>query len=195
MNAGYGELIAAEIRESARVQLKTAAEQARVIEEIAGWAADTLRRGSKIILFGNGGSAADAQHLAAELVGHYRQDRPALAALALNSDSSTLTAVSNDYGYENVFVRQVQALVAPGDLVIGLSTSGGSPNVIAGLDAAKQQGARTVGLTGAHGARLAAHVDLLLVVPSADTAHIQETHITVGHVICDIVERELFPSR
>jgi D-sedoheptulose 7-phosphate isomerase len=195
MNSNYHQFILDELQESAAVQLRTAESQSALIQEIAACALDTLRNGGKLIFFGNGGSAADAQHLAAELVGHYRQDRRALAAIALSADTVAMTAISNDYGYETLFARQIEALAAPGDLVIGISTSGNSPNVLAGLAAAKQRGAKTVGFTGANGARLAAVADLCLLVPSQDTAHIQETHMSVGHIICDIIERELFPQQ
>lgn len=147
-----------------------------------------LGRGHKILLCGNGGSAADAQHIAAELVGRYEQQRRAWPAIALTTDTSALTAVSNDYGYENVFARQVEALVVPGDVLIALSTSGHSPNVVKAAETAKARGCKTLALTGGTGEPLASISDLAVVVPSQRTARIQEAHITIGHVWCEMVE-------
>lgn len=126
-------------------------------------------------------------------MGRYRRERPALPALALTTNSSIVTALGNDYGYESVFARQVEALVVTGDLVVGISTSGRSPSVLEGLRAAKLKGAATAGMTGANGLPLAQLVETCLIVPSTDTARIQETHLTVAHIVCDLVERELFP--
>lgn len=147
-----------------------------------------FRRGGKILLFGNGGSAADAQHIAAEFVGRFARDRSALPALALTTDTSALTAIGNDYGFEQVFVRQVQALGRPGDVAVAISTSGRSPNVLAGVEAARERGLRSIGFTGANGSSLARTVDLPIVIPSQSTARIQECHIAIGHIICEIVE-------
>jgi len=182
------------IRESARVKDALLAEEyvaplVRVAEAIVS----AYRRGGKVLLFGNGGSAADAQHIAAELVGRYLYDRPALPALALHANTSALTAIANDYGYARAFARQVEAEARPGDVAIGISTSGNSENVIEGLRAARGQGALTVALTGAGGGRLKGLVDFLLAVPSTDTPRIQEAHILTGHVLCELVEQELFP--
>jgi D-sedoheptulose 7-phosphate isomerase len=151
----------------------------------------SLRAGGKLLVFGNGGSAADAAHIAAELVGRYLLDRDALAAVALTDNASTLTAVGNDYGFEEVFARQVAGLGAPGDVALGISTSGESANVLAGLAAARPRGLRTIGLTGASGGRLAGAVDLLIAVPADATPRIQEAHALVAHLICELVEREL----
>jgi D-sedoheptulose 7-phosphate isomerase len=148
----------------------------------------TLTAGNKVLLFGNGGSAADAQHIAAELSGRFRRERRALPAIALTTDTSALTAISNDYGYEAVFARQVEALARPGDLLVGISTSGNSPNVLAGLRAGQQAGAQRLGLTGASGGQMKALCDLCLCIPSDNTARIQEMHILIGHILCEAVE-------
>ncbi len=151
-----------------------------------------LRGGGKVLLFGNGGSAADAQHLAAEFSGRFQLERPALPAVALTTDTSILTAVANDYGYDLVFARQVEALGARGDVAIGISTSGRSRNVLAGLRAARERGMTTVGLLGRDGGTIREACDHALVVPGEKTARVQEVHILVGHVLCELVERELF---
>jgi D-sedoheptulose 7-phosphate isomerase len=151
---------------------------------------DCLNSGNKILLMGNGGSAADCQHIAAEIVGRYKRERRGLPAIALTTDTSILTSVGNDYGFEYIFSRQVEALCAPNDIVIGLSTSGNSANVVAGIQAAKQAGAYTVGLTGASGGRLADLCDVMLAMPSSDTPRIQEAHILIGHILCELAEAE-----
>lgn len=151
----------------------------------------SIRGGGKLLLFGNGGSAADAQHIAAELVIRYKTDRPALAAIALTTDTSALTACSNDMGFHEVFARQVQALARPGDVAVGFSTSGTSPNVLAGLREARRQGARTTGFTGAGGGSMTALCDAILAVPSAVTARVQEMHISVAHMLCKALEMRL----
>ena len=148
-----------------------------------------LRDGKKILFFGNGGSAADAQHLAAELVVRYRINRPALAGLALTTDTSVLTAHSNDFGYETVFARQIEALAQPGDVVIGISTSGTSKNVLLGLQAANKRGCVTIAFTGEKGADCAAEATLSFKAPSAITARVQECHLLIGHLLCDVVEQ------
>lgn len=153
----------------------------------AAWV-DCLRQGGKIFFFGNGGSAADAQHLAAELVVRYRVNRRALAGIALTTDTSILTAHSNDFGFETVYARQIEALARPGDVVIGISTSGTSKNVIEGLRAANAVGCVTIAFTGAAGEECAALASLALRVPSIVTAHVQESHLLVGHVLCGAVE-------
>lgn len=152
------------------------------------------RNGGKALFFGNGGSAADSQHLAAEFVGRYLQERRSLPALALTANSSITSAIGNDYGYEKVFARQIQAWARPGDVAVGLSTSGNSANVVAALVAARERGARTIALTGAGGGKMAAVCDVLLDVPSRDTPRIQEVHILMGHTLCQAVERALFPA-
>jgi len=156
-------------------------------------AADVLaawRAGGRLLVCGNGGSAADAQHLVAELVGRFRGDRPALAAVALTVNASTLTAVANDYGYDHVFARQVEALGRPGDVLLVISTSGGSPNCVRAAAAARALGLRVHGFLGGDGGPLAADLDGALVAPSHDTPRIQEIHITLGHLLCEILETE-----
>jgi D-sedoheptulose 7-phosphate isomerase len=150
-----------------------------------------LRAGGKLLLFGNGGSAADAQHIAAELVIRYKADRPAIAAIALTTDSSTLTACGNDLGFDALFARQVEALARPGDVVIGISTSGNSANVLAGLSQSRRMGARTIGLTSGAGGRMPELCDALIAVPSQVTARIQEMHILIGHMLCKALEQRL----
>ncbi len=153
---------------------------------------DALRRGNKALLFGNGGSAADAQHIAAELVGRFAFDRPALPALALSVNSSCVTAIGNDYGYDRVFSRQLEALARPGDVAFGISTSGNSPNVVVALSTAKSMGLHTVALTGRTGGNLFKIVDHCICVPSDETPRIQECHILIGHIISELAEREIF---
>jgi D-sedoheptulose 7-phosphate isomerase len=150
-----------------------------------------VRGSGKILLFGNGGSAADAQHIAAELVIRYKTDRPAIAAIALTTDTSAMTACGNDLGFEALFSRQVEALSRPGDAAVGISTSGNSPNVIAGLAEARRRGVRTVGLTGGDGGRMPEVCDETLIVPSRVTSRIQEMHILIGHMLCLALERRL----
>jgi D-sedoheptulose 7-phosphate isomerase len=162
------------------------------IVAIADRVAGTLRAGGKVMLAGNGGSAADAQHIAAELVGRFGFDRAPLAALALTTDTAALTAISNDYSFEQVFERQVRGLGRKGDVFIGLSTSGRSGNVIAALKAARELGLTAVGFTGSKGTAMQALCDLALVAPSDETALIQQVHMTAAHAICGLVERELF---
>lgn len=162
------------------------------IEQFALALAAALRNGGKLLVMGNGGSAADAQHLAAELVGRFLLERRALPAIALTTDTSILTAVGNDYGFDEVFARQVEALAASGDLVLGISTSGQSANVIKALAAAREKGCQTIGLLGRDGGRVAGMVDLALTVPSPETPRIQEAHQLIIHIICDLVEKELF---
>jgi D-sedoheptulose 7-phosphate isomerase len=152
------------------------------------------RSGRKAIFFGNGGSAADAQHLAAEFVGRYLRERPALPALALNANTSSVTAIANDYGYDQVFSRQIQALAAPGDVAVGISTSGNSKNVIEALATARKMRVLTVGLTGANGGRMRDLVDVLIAAPSSETPRIQECHILVGHALCDAVEEAMLAA-
>jgi D-sedoheptulose 7-phosphate isomerase len=150
-----------------------------------------LRAGNKLLIIGNGGSAADAQHIAAEIVGRYKQDRPAYAAIALTTDTSALTAIANDYGFESVFARQVEGLGRRGDVLLALSTSGRSPNILAALRSAGECGLVTIGFTGANGEALGALCDHLLVAPSDDTPVIQQIHLTIAHGICDEIEQTL----
>jgi D-sedoheptulose 7-phosphate isomerase len=153
----------------------------------------SLHAGGKLLVAGNGGSAGDAQHIAGEFISRMNYDRPALAAIALTTDSSVLTAIGNDYGYEHVFERQVLGLGRAGDVFLGISTSGRSPNVIRALDAARAQGMRTLGFTGAEGGPMAERCDLLLCAPSPATPLIQQIHIIAAHVLCSLVERAMFP--
>jgi D-sedoheptulose 7-phosphate isomerase len=162
------------------------------IAETVDLLAGAFRAGNKLLVMGNGGSAADAQHLAAEIVGRFKMERRALPAIALTTDSSILTAIGNDYGFDAVFTRQIEALAVPGDVVIGISTSGTSRNVSAALELARTRGCRTVGLLGRDGGTISGLVDLPLVVPSCETPRIQEGHITIIHIICDLLEQELF---
>jgi D-sedoheptulose 7-phosphate isomerase len=151
----------------------------------------SVRNGGKLLLFGNGGSAADAQHIAAELIVRYKADRAAIAAIALTTDTSTLTACGNDLGFDAVFERQIQGLGRKGDVAVALSTSGNSPNVIKGLDRARSMGLKTVGLTGGTGGKMRSLCDALIVVPSTVTARIQELHGMIGHVLCKALEQRL----
>ena len=162
--------------------------QQEAFERAAIRMADCLIQGHKIFWCGNGGSAAEAQHLAAELVGRFRRDRRAFASIALTTDSSVLTAVANDAGYEYVFARQIEALCVAGDVVVGISTSGKSPNVCAALERARERGAFAIAMTGKHGGRMANLADVSLRVPSQDAARIQEGHILCGHILCEWVE-------
>ncbi len=162
-----------------------------VARNIAEVIAAALRGGNKLLIAGNGGSAADAQHIAAEIVGRYKKDRPAYAAIALTTDTSALTAIGNDYGFEQLFARQVEGLGRRGDVLLALTTSGRSPNILAALTAARQHGLVTVGFTGVKGTGLAALCDHLLVAPSDDTAVIQQIHLTFAHGICEVIEQTL----
>jgi D-sedoheptulose 7-phosphate isomerase len=181
-------------RESAAVKLRFAEKYAPRIEIVARLMAEALQRGGKLLFFGNGGSAADAQHLAAEFVNRFLHNRRALAAVALTTDSSALTSIGNDLGFDQVFARQVEALARPGDVVVAISTSGNSPNVLRGVEAARRLGCTSVGLSGGSGGLLATAVDEALVVPSTETPRIQETHITAGHALCAVVEEILLSS-
>ena len=170
------------------------AELAPTIAEIAERCAAALQAGGKVIFCGNGGSAADSQHLAAEFVGRYKLERPALNSIALTVDTSILTAVGNDYGYDEVFRRQVEGIGKAGDVLIGLSTSGNSRNVVLAFEQARSMGITTVALTGAGGGKMKAAADLALPVPAGITNHIQEMHITCGHLICELTDKMLFPT-
>jgi len=168
------------------------AKVASVIAKVSALLVDTLDKGNKVLLFGNGGSAADAQHIAAEFVGRFAFDRPALPALALSVNTSCVTAIGNDYGFDLVFSRQIEALARPGDLAIGISTSGNSSNVLHGLSVARQMGLCTVALTGSTGGKLKNVVDHCICAPSNETPRIQECHILIGHVISELVEETIF---
>jgi D-sedoheptulose 7-phosphate isomerase len=162
-----------------------------IARKIADVSVSALRSGNKLLLAGNGGSAADAQHIAAEIVGRYKKDRPAYAAIALTTDTSALTAIGNDYGFEQIFARQVEGLGRRGDVLLVFSTSGRSANILAALKVARQQGLVTVGFTGSKGTDMAAFCDHLLVAPSDETAVIQQIHLTFAHGICDVIEQTL----
>jgi D-sedoheptulose 7-phosphate isomerase len=185
----YAAVVRAQLAESCQVKSSFSADLVERIAQLAQRAAATLAAGGKIVLFGNGGSAADAQHLAAEFVVRLHTNRPALAALALTVNTSVLTAAGNDYGFENIFARQIEALVARGDLLIALSTSGSSTNILRGGEAGRQRGAFVAALTGETGGELAAVADLLINVPSRNSQRIQEAHIAVGHIVCSLVEQ------
>jgi D-sedoheptulose 7-phosphate isomerase len=155
--------------------------------------ADCITAGNKVLIFGNGGSAADAQHLAAEFVNRFQIERPPLAAVALTTDTSILTSIGNDYSFVDIFAKQIEALGKPGDIAWGISTSGNSANVIKALKSARKIGMTTIGMTG-RGGQLAAGADLVFSVPSDTTARIQESHITLGHILCELLERKLYPD-
>lgn len=185
------EVIRRTIRDSIQVKEGIARTMVPEIAQAAAWIVQSYREGGKLILFGNGGSAGDAQHIAAELVGRFERERRALPAIALTTNSSTLTAIGNDYAYSKIFSRQVEAWARAGDVVIGISTSGNSPNVLEGVAAAQKVGAKTIGLTGEKGGKLASQTDLCLKVPSSNTARIQESHIMIGHLLCLLVEQQI----
>jgi D-sedoheptulose 7-phosphate isomerase len=176
---------------SAAVQQEAARTLAEPVAAAAEKVIAALRAGRKVLLCGNGGSAADAQHIAAELVGRYARERRGLPAVALTTDTSALTAIGNDYGFDRIFARQVEALAQAGDVLIAISTSGNSPNVLQAVETARQLGVGTIGLAGRGGGALRALADLCLVAPHEETARIQELHITIGHIICDLVEAAL----
>ena len=186
--------------EEIRAQLRVHAEVISIIEReltdrIAAAVETTvaaLRAGNKLLVMGNGGSAADAQHFVAEIVGRFKMERKALPAIALTTDTSILTAIGNDYGYDLVFKRQVEAHARPGDVVVGISTSGNSPNVLQALKLAREMGCRTMGLLGKDGGAIKAVSDIDLTVRYDDTPRVQEGHITIIHIICDLVEKKLF---
>ena len=171
---------------------KTVRQSSGLIETIISLMVDCFRRGNKVMLCGNGGSAADAQHFAAEIIGRFKLERRALPAIALTTDTSILTALGNDYGFDRIFARQVEGLAQAGDLVVGISTSGNSPNVFAAMEKARELGCRTIGLLGKDGGTIQEQADLALIVPSVDTPRIQEGHLTIIHIICDLVEKRLF---
>lgn len=164
------------------------------LDSVAQVLTEAYRRGHKAIFFGNGGSAADAQHLAAEFLGRFYHDRAPLPALALNVNTSVLTAIGNDYSYTEVFSRQIQALGAPGDVAVGISTSGNSPNVVAALEVARRSGLQTVALTGAGGGKMRDVAEFCIAVPSKDTPRVQECHILIGHLWCEFVEQCMMPA-
>lgn len=190
-------LISTNLMQSILAKEAFAKEAADDILRVTDWMVEVLTKGGKLLLFGNGGSAADAQHLAAEFVNRFLINRRPLPALALTTDTSVLTSIGNDFSFEQIFSKQVEALGKPEDLALGISTSGNSPNVIKAMQAARAIGMKTVGLTGGiarPGGDLAAHCDLVLNVPSDATPHIQEAHLWVEHLLCEIVEKRLFAA-
>jgi D-sedoheptulose 7-phosphate isomerase len=187
--AAHAEEIRRQLEESARLKRSLSDELVERISQLAEKSAAALRAGGKIVFFGNGGSAADALHLAAELVVRLRTDRKGLAALALTTNPSVLTAAGNDYGFERIFSRQIESLVTAKDILVALSTSGNSPNILRGAEAGRACGAFVVAFTGETGGALVGKVDLLLNVPSRDPQRIQESHITIGHIVCSLIEQ------
>jgi phosphoheptose isomerase len=183
------ELLRATLAETIALHERVRQADPRPVLEAAAAIVDALRHGGRVLIFGNGGSAADAQHTAAELVGRFERDRAALAAIALTTDASVMTAVANDTGFDRVFARQIEGLGRPGDVALAISTSGASPNVVAALEAARLCGLRTVALTGRSGGAVGESSEIHINVPSNTTARVQEVHRTLLHVICDLVER------
>ncbi len=165
------------------------------IIEVAKVISDAFNDGNKLILFGNGGSATDASHIAAEFINRFKKERPGLPAIALNTDMAVITSISNDYDFSEVFARQLKSIAMEGDVVIAISTSGNSPNVLKAVDVARKKKLRTVAFTGIKGIKLASKVNYAFIVPSEDTPRIQETHITLGHILCQMVEEILFETQ
>ena len=183
------------VAETVRLQRQFLEEQGAVVVAAARMLAESLRAGGRVFIFGNGGSAADAQHLAAEFVNRFQVERPPLAGLALTTDTSILTSVANDYGFSEVFAKQLQAWGRPGDVAWGISTSGGSPNVVRGLQTARELGLKTLAFCGRDGGEVALAADIPLIVRSRNTPRVQEVHITIGHVLCDLVDFQLYPEK
>ena len=179
-------------QDSISVKEKFAKENAVLIIEVSELIANAFNDSKKAMLFGNGGSACDASHIASEFINRLKKDRPGLPAIALNTDIAVLTAIANDYDYSEIFARQIKTLAVPGDIAIAISTSGISKNILKAVDAAKKKGLKIVALTGMNGDKLASKSDFTFIVPSDDTQRIQETHITLGHVLCQMVEEILF---
>jgi D-sedoheptulose 7-phosphate isomerase len=196
-NGDFGKRVRHSIEASIAVKqlLLNNVEVVSSISKVSEILVEILKRGNKPLLFGNGGSAADAQHIAAELVGRFAFDRPSLPALALSVNSSCVTAIANDYGFDVTFARQIEALGRPGDVAIGISTSGNSPNVLSAVAVARKMGLQTVALTGATGGKLKAAVDHCICVPSNETPRIQECHILIGHIISELVEQTIFHEK
>lgn len=183
--------IARDIQDSIQIRQALLKTHVPLIEKAARMIYEALKKGNKVLFFGNGGSASDSQHLAAEFVGRYEKERRGVPAIALTTDTSILTAVANDYGYHRIFERQIEALGRKGDVAFGISTSGNSANVLLGIQKAKAQGLSTIALSGRDGGKLHPLVDLSIVVPSQKTARIQESHIMIGHIICERVDELL----
>jgi D-sedoheptulose 7-phosphate isomerase len=189
------DLVKTSLREGAELRRALVRDFSEVILEGTTLITTCLRNGGKVLFFGNGGSAADAQHMAAELVGRFVLERAGLPAIALTTDSSILTAVGNDYGFEQVFARQVQALGRSGDVAVAISTSGNSPNVLEGVKEAKKRNLKTIALTGKNGGALAKQSDLAIRIPSTSTARIQECHIAIGHLFCELVDADFSETK
>lgn len=185
--------IRAQLQDSADTILKAKESLSQEIEELSSLAYDTLSKGNKLLLAGNGGSATQASHIAAEFTGRYKKERPSLPAISLTTDIAAVTAISNDYGYEQVFSRQLEGLGKEGDLLIALSTSGNSENLIKALEMARKKNLKSVSLLGKDGGKMKGLADLDLIIPSDDTPRVQECHILLLHIMCDLVERRLFP--
>jgi len=185
------EIIKKSLQESSEIKIKCIDLLTDKIELLSRKLCEVYENKSKLLLFGNGGSAGDAQHVAGELLGHFNLDRPSLPAIALTTDSSVLTCIGNDYSFEKIYSRQIEGLGKKGDMAIGITTSGNSLNVVEGIKAANQAGLFTVGFTGRDGGELRKLVDILINVPSDSTARVQEVHITIFHILCDLVERSL----
>ena len=185
------EIIQEAILESIRVKEELLRNNLGEIVEISKKIIESLKKGGKLLIFGNGGSASDSQHIAAELVGRFKKDRPGLPAIALTVNTSIITALANDFGYDIIFARQIEALASKADVALGISTSGKAKNVILALKQAKKMGLFTIALTGGDGGEIAKQADIALIVPSLQTARIQESHILIGHIICELVEEAL----
>lgn len=195
MDAGTDSYVKDEIAAAAVVaqRMADAPETRAVTAAMAEAIIAALRKGNKVLFAGNGGSAADAQHLSAELVGRFAYDRPGLPAIALTTDTSALTAIGNDYGFEQIFSRQLEALGVPGDVFIGITTSGKSPNILRGFEAARNRGVRTIGWTGRNAHSMPSLCDLVLTIDADTTARVQQGHMIVGHIVCALIERAMFP--
>lgn len=189
------EIITSQLREHCEMFKRIETELSSDIQRLAERLIETFRMGNKLLIAGNGGSAADAQHFAGEIVSRFRMERPALPAIALSTDSSIMTAIGNDYGFNRVFSRQIEALATPGDAFIGISTSGNSENVFEALKVARQAGCTTIGLLGRDGGSIKELCDMPLIMPSWDTPRIQEGHITLIHILCDLIEQGLFSEK
>ncbi|MDK9717097.1 MAG: D-sedoheptulose 7-phosphate isomerase [Trichlorobacter sp.] len=186
------QFIAKQLQDHQALFQKIESELAAPIARLAERLIETFSIGNKLLIMGNGGSAADAQHFAGEIVSRFRMERPGLPAIALSTDTSIITAIGNDYGFERIFSRQIEALAVPGDAVIGISTSGNSANILKALEVAREAGCTTIGLLGKDGGSIKQVCDIPLIIPSNDTPRVQEGHITVIHILCDLIEQGLF---
>ena len=189
------ERLSAIVAESLETKRKFFAAHTPKVEQVAEMISAALRSGGQLLIFGNGGSAADAQHIAGELVNRFLQERKALPAIALSTDGGVLTCIANDTGFQNVFARQIEALGREGDVCLAISTSGQSENIVVACQQARSQAIKVIGLLGRDGGKVAALCDLALIVPSDDTQRIQETHNLVGHILCELIESEVFPGK